>query len=132
MTRIGPALLSAKAALELGPRELHDGGPPVHVVRGEYRVAKGDEEGAHLTRRDLVSRLDRRLAGHRRGDPFMARVRRRVAITGERGERLAQAALRVEARMRHRHRVDEQRVAAEPLDLEAEPREHVAVRLEGL
>ena len=53
-----------------------------------------------------------------------------VAIAGERRQRLAQASLGIEARMRHRHAADEQRVSAEPLDLEAEPREHVAVRLE--
>src|SRR4051812_8737506 len=83
MTRMGPALLSAKAALELGPRELHDGRPTMTVVRRERRVAERNEECTHLAGGELVARLDRRLAGDGRGEPLVPRVRRRLSIAGE-------------------------------------------------
>src|SRR5258705_7764300 len=107
MTRMGAALLSAKAALELGPRELHDGGPAVHIVCGKRGVAERDEQRTHLARRELVTSLDRRLARDGRGESLVPRVRRRLAVTGECGEGLAKTALRIEARIRHRHGVDE-------------------------
>src|SRR3954447_3398889 len=103
MTRMGAALLSAKAALELGPRELHDRGSAMHVVRGRLRVAERDEECTHLAGRQLVTRLDRRLARDGRRKSLVTRMRRRVAVAGERRERLAQTAFGVEAWMRHRH-----------------------------
>src|SRR6187549_305812 len=102
-TGIVRALLPTKAALELGPRELDDGRATVDVVRGKPRLAQRDEERTHLGRRQLVARLDRRLARDGGGETLVTRVRRRRAISGERGERLAQAALGVEAGMRHRH-----------------------------
>ena len=45
-------------------------------------------------------------------------------------ERLAQTALGVEARMRHWHRVDDQRVTAKSFDLESQPLEILAIRIE--
>jgi len=48
MTRMTSRLLSAKAALELGPGQLHDRRPAVHVVRRKTCVAECDEECAHL------------------------------------------------------------------------------------
>src|SRR5215217_6518258 len=47
MTRIG-SLLSSKATLELGPRQLHDGRAAVHVVRRKRRLAQRDVQRAHL------------------------------------------------------------------------------------
>src|SRR4051812_26542552 len=69
-------LLPAKAALELGPRELHDGGAAVHVVRGQARLAECDEERAHLALRELVARLDGRLARDGRREALVPRMRR--------------------------------------------------------
>jgi hypothetical protein len=100
MTRIGVSLLSAKAALELGPGELHDRRPSVHVVRGQSRVAECNEERAHFALRKLVARLYRGLARHGRGKPLVLRVRRAGAITDEGRQRLAQTPLGVEPRMR--------------------------------
>src|SRR5215207_7226689 len=42
------SLLPSKPALELVPRELHDRGSPVHVVRGQRRPRELDEQRAHL------------------------------------------------------------------------------------
>jgi hypothetical protein len=67
-------------ALELGPGELHDGGSAVDVVRGELRGAERDEQGAHLTRRQLVARLDGRLACNGGGKTLVARMRARLPV----------------------------------------------------
>src|SRR5690349_7714669 len=99
MTGITRRSLPAKAPLELRPGELHDGGAAVDVVRGELRGTERDEQGAHLARRQLVARLDGRLACNGGGESLVARVRARVTVAGEGGERLAQATLGVEARM---------------------------------
>src|SRR4051794_6973952 len=87
------ALLATKTALELGPRELNDRRATVHIVRGQPRLAERDEQCAHLAGGQLVTRFDGSLARHRRGESLVARVGGRRAITRERGERLAQAAL---------------------------------------
>src|SRR5204862_1975462 len=122
-TGIATALLPTKAALELGPRELDDRRAAMDIVRRKPRLAERDEQRAHLGRRELVPCLDRGLARDRGGEALVPRVRRRRAITRERGERLAQAAFGIEARMRHRHAADEQCMPTEPLDLEAETNE---------
>src|SRR6185503_7589529 len=96
-------LFAAEASLNLVPRELHDRRAAMHVVRGKRRIAQRDEQRAHLSRRQRVARLDRRLARDRRGESFMARMRSRLAIAGERRERFAQTAFGIEAWMRHRH-----------------------------
>ena len=62
----------------------------------------------------------------------MAPGRGGEAVPGERVERVAQAALRVEARVRHGDCVHDQRVPAEAVDLEADAREEVAVLVERL
>ena len=54
------------------------------------------------------------------------------AIAGECGERFAQAPLGIEAGMRHRHRIHEQRVTTESLHLESQLLEGVAVGFEGV
>src|SRR6478672_7989206 len=66
--------LAAKAPLELGPRELHDRRPAVDVVRRQLRLAERDEQRAHLAGGELVARLDRRLAGDGRREPFVPGV----------------------------------------------------------
>ncbi len=54
------------------------------------------------------------------------------AISGERIQRLPQAAFSVEARVRHWNAVHYQCVAAETLDLEPQPLEVVAVRFKSI
>src|SRR5674476_24409 len=130
MMRRGSA--AAKPALDLGPGELHDRAAPVHVVRRERGRHEGDEERAHLARREDLPRLDRRLAGERRREPLVARRDAGIAVAAQRIERLAQTARRIEARMRHRDAADDERVPAEPLDLEAQLREELLMRLERL
>src|SRR5688500_11545200 len=129
MTRM---LASAKPALELVPGELHDRRAPVDVVGRQGRSAKGDEERAHLAKRENVSRLDGGLAGDGRGEPLVTRRGGRQAIPGQRIERIPQASLGVEPGMRHRHRMHDQCVAAELVDLESEAFHEVAIRLECL
>src|SRR4051812_37884719 len=121
-----------EASLNLVPGQLHDRRAAMDVVRRQRRIAQRDEQRAHLTRRQRVAGFDGRLARHRRCEPLMTRMCARLAITGERCERLAQTLLRIETRMRHRHGTNEQRVSAKAFDLEAEALEHLAMALERL
>src|SRR5207245_9735445 len=57
-----------KAPLQLALRQLHDGGPPVHVVRGERRREQPAHEVAHLRQLEVLSRLDRRPTGEHRSE----------------------------------------------------------------
>src|SRR5581483_8368454 len=123
---------AAESALNLVPGELHDGRATVHVMRGELRVAERDVERAHLARREEIARLDGRLARDGGREALVARVDAGLAVAGERGERLAHAAFGIEPRMRHRHGAHDERMTAEPLDLEPEPLEQLAIALEGL
>src|SRR5688500_4694756 len=127
MTR---TLSSAKSAIELVPRELHDRGASVHVVRRETRRRERQEQRAHLARREDVAGLDGRLARDGRGEALVPGRGARHAVAGERIECLAKAAQGIEAWMRHRHAGDDQRVSTEHLDLEAEQLERLAVALE--
>src|SRR6478672_4623303 len=88
--------LAAKAALELGPRQLHDRRAAMDVVRRQLGLTERDEQSAHLACRQLVARLDRRLAGDGRGQPLVARMRGGLPIARQRRERLAQTPLGVE------------------------------------
>src|SRR5260221_4682035 len=126
MTRIGALLLSAKATLELGPGELHYRGPPVDVVPRQSRLGERSEVGPHPALRELVARLDGRLACDRRRESFMTRVCRGVAVSGQRRKRFTQTPLRVEARVWHRHTVHEQRTAAEAFHFEPQGGGHRA------
>src|SRR4029453_1953336 len=125
-------LLSPEAAIELIPRDLHDRRSAVHVVRWQGGAGETHVERLHLSGRQDVTGLDRRLAGDRRGESLVPRCRARHAIARERIERIAQAPQRIEPRMRHRHGRHYDRVASEWLDLEAQLRERVTVRLEGV
>src|SRR6266571_6964802 len=69
ITRMLP---SAKSPLELVPRELDHRRSPVHVVGGKCRARERDEQRPHLTRRHLVSGLDRGLAGDGCRQPLVA------------------------------------------------------------
>src|SRR4051812_4485311 len=102
------------------------------VMRGQHRITKRDVQCAHLSGRKLITSLDRRLARDRRRKTLVPCVRPRIAVAGERRERITQAALGIEPRMRHRHRTDDERVPAEPLDLEPELLEQLAILLERL
>src|SRR3989442_12998681 len=69
-TRTGTRGRSAppKSPLQLALRQLHDGGPPVHVVRGERRREQPAHEVAHLRQLEVLSRLDRRPTGEHRSE----------------------------------------------------------------
>src|SRR5439155_20266928 len=69
-TRTGTRGRSAppKSPLQLALRQLHDGGPPVHVVRGERRREQPAHEVAHLRQFEVLSRLDRRPTGEHRSE----------------------------------------------------------------
>ncbi len=121
---------SPKSPLDLVPGELHDRAAPVHIVRRQRRGGERDEECAHLAGRKNLTRLDRSLAGERGRESLVPRRHASIAIAAQRVERLAQAAWRVEARMRHRHATHDQRMPSESLDLEAELLEQLLMRLE--
>src|SRR3989442_5004624 len=69
-TRTGTRGRSAppKSPLQLALRQPHDGGPPVHVVRGERRREQPAHEVAHLRQLEALSRLDRRPTGEHRSE----------------------------------------------------------------
>src|SRR5689334_19210220 len=129
MTR---TLLASETSIELIPGDLHDRGTAVHVVRGQRGIGETDVERLHLRRRQNVAALDRGLARDRRRQSLVARRGARHTIARESVERVAQTTQRVEPRMRHRYGRDDDRVAPERLDLEAELHERVAVRLESI
>src|SRR5438270_340341 len=107
----------SEAALELIPREVDDDRSPVDIVRGQLAVAQGDEECPHLRRRKHIPRLDRGLARDRRGEVLVARRRGGRPVAGEGGQRVTETTLRVEARMRRRHRVNDDCLPAEFAEL---------------
>src|SRR6185312_6067771 len=131
---VGPvitrSLTPAKASLELVPGQLHDGRPAVYVVRRQRRAREGRVERAHLVGRERVAGLDRGLARERGGEMLVTRRRRWRPVPGERGERVAQAARRIEAWVRHGDGADDERVSAESFDLEAEALEQGAMLIE--
>src|SRR4029450_4886910 len=92
MTR---TLLSPEAPIELIPRDLHDRRSAVHVVRWQGGAGETHVERLHLSGRQDVTGLDRRLAGDRRGESLVPRCRARHAIARERIERIAQAPQRI-------------------------------------
>src|SRR5260221_1052287 len=61
-------LSAAKATLQLGARQLHDGRPAVHVVRRELAREQPRNQLVHLRPRQRLPRLDRRAAGERGGE----------------------------------------------------------------
>src|SRR5512147_1467538 len=129
MTRI---LFTAKSAIQLVPRQLHDRRATVHVVRRKLCVTQRGEQRSHLALRKHFPALDRRFACNGRSEMLMTRRGARNAITGQRVERISQAAFGIESPMRHRHCVDDQRVASESLDLEAKLLEVLAICLERI
>src|SRR5437868_6631903 len=74
-----------EATLELIPREVHDGGTAVNVVRRQRAVAQRDEQRAHLRLRQRVAGLDGRLARNRRGQLLVPGRDRRLAVARQRG-----------------------------------------------
>jgi hypothetical protein len=117
-------------AIDLVPRHMDDRRPTMYVVRGKRRRAERGEQRAHFPGRELVARLDRRLARDGRRESFVSRRRARKSTPRQRVERLANAALGVESWVRHWDGANDQRVSAKPLDLEAERREEILVLLE--
>src|SRR4029079_3587181 len=130
---VGPQITrtsaSAETAVKLVPGQLHDRRATVDVVRGKRRVAQRGEQGTHLRGRQRVAGLDRRLASDRGGESLMPLVHAGLAVAGNRRQRLAKAALRIEARMRHWNGAKDEGMSAEPLDLKPKPVEHFTIPL---
>src|SRR4051812_20145015 len=74
-----------KAPFELIPRQMNDGGPAVHVVRGQLAVAQRDEQRAHLLLRHRVACFDCGLARHGGGEVLMPRRSRGAPISRQSG-----------------------------------------------
>src|SRR5438876_9112169 len=102
---VEPASPPSKATLELIPGEMDDGRPTVHVVRSQLALAQRDEQRAHFLRGKRVTGFDGRLAGDGGRKMLMTRRGRGRTVAGERRQRIAETALRVESRMRRRHRM---------------------------
>src|SRR5207302_7648827 len=73
---------AAKAALELVPREMHDGRPAMDVVRGKLRRRERDEQRAHLARRQYLAGPERALPRHGCRQPLMPARGGRVPVPG--------------------------------------------------
>src|SRR5215203_726472 len=73
-TAVGPTstgtLAPAKPALQLFPRELHDGGAPVHIVWWQIGAEEPQEQLAHLPLAQPVSRFHRRATRVCGGEAF--------------------------------------------------------------
>src|SRR4029079_10411236 len=121
------SLSTAKAALDFFPGEMDYRRATVNVMGGKSGIAQCSKQRAHFTLRQLFSRLDSGFARNRAREPFVPGGSARDAIPGQRVESLSQTTLGVEAWMRHRHGVDDQRVSTKTLDLEPETLEIVAI-----
>src|SRR5688500_10686436 len=121
---------SAKPAVNFLPREVDDCPAPLHVVRGELERKQRKLEGAHFAGRERIARLDGGLARNRRRQTLMSRRSAGEPAAGERIKGVADAPLRIEARMWHRDGANDERVSAKALDLEAERGEQVLMLLE--
>src|SRR5919108_4883718 len=121
---VGPQMMrrsvSAKPAVDLVPREMNDRGSTVHVVRWKHGRSERRVERAHLVGRERVARLDCRFACDGRCKSLVSLRVASEPVASERIESFAQTPLSVEARMRHRHGANDERVTAEPFDLKAE------------
>src|SRR2546423_4200185 len=122
----------AKPPLYFVPGEMNDRRAAVDVVRWKCRVAQRCEKRAHLTLGQFFSGLDCRFAGDGGGEAFMLGRRTGDPVAGQCVERLAQTTLGVEARMRHWNGIDDERMPAESFDLESQPLEVLAIRIERL
>src|SRR5438477_4116279 len=73
-TAVGPTMTGtlppAKPALQLLARKLHDGRPPVHVVRRQIGGEEAQQQLPHLALVERLTRLDRGAAGVGRGEPL--------------------------------------------------------------
>src|SRR5690348_11460061 len=104
-TPVGPTITgtnglgAAKAALQLGLGQLHDGRTPVHVVRRELAGEQALDQLALLDRREHLARLDGRAAGVGRGKPLELVVQTAEPVLGEIRYQLLETAPRIEALM---------------------------------
>src|SRR5258708_35585644 len=73
MTGTNGRSAAPKPSLQLGARQLYDGGPPVDVVRRQRGGEQPHHELAHLVGIEVTARLDRGAAGGGRGKPPPAR-----------------------------------------------------------
>src|SRR2546423_713277 len=133
---VGPQMMrslsSAKTPLDLVPGEMNYRRASVHVVCWQSGVSQRREQRSHLTLRQLVTGFDRRLARDCCGETLVLGGRPCDAVSSQRIERFPQAFLGVEARMRHWNGIHNQSVPTETFDLEADPLEVIAIRIERL
>src|SRR3954470_4805292 len=100
---VGPQMMrrlsAAKAPLNFVPGEVDDRRAPVDIVRRQSRVTQRREQRAHLSLRQLLASLDRRLAGDSRRQSLVLRGGAGDPVSGECIQRFTQAALGIESRM---------------------------------
>src|SRR5690349_9117660 len=138
-TPVGPTMTGTsgrsaapKPSLQLGARQLYDGGPPMDVVRGQRGGQQSYHELAHLVGIEMMSRLDRGAARVRRGEALQPVGPAAEAAAREIGHELLEAARRFEARMRIGRRRDDHAAARQRLQLEAHAAQQLAVRVDRL
>src|SRR5260370_12919192 len=72
MTGTNGRSAAPKPSLQLGARQLYDGGPPVDVVRRQRGGEQPHHELAHLVGIEVMARFDRGAAGVGRGKALQA------------------------------------------------------------
>src|SRR6185503_10768613 len=137
-TPVGPTMTgvrclvlgAAEPAFKFFPGKLDHAGAAVDIVRGERRAQESNHELAHLIRVERLPGLDRRATGIRRGEPFEPILPAAEPAPRQIGDQLLQAARRFEAGMRIRRGVHDNAAPREGLDLVADAREQLTMRLD--
>src|SRR5882757_9349654 len=113
-------------------RKLHHGRPAMNIVRGQCRREQSHDQLAHFLDVERLPSLDRGAAGIGRGEPLEPVLPAAEAAAGEIGDELLETARRLEPRMRVRRRVDHDAAPGERLDLVADPRQQLAMRVDRI
>src|SRR5512132_1702347 len=123
-------LAPAKTTLQLLARQLHDRGTAVHIVRRQVGGEELQQELAHLLLRERLARLHRGAAGERRREALQAISPPAEAAPREIGNHLSETRAGIEARVRRRHRVENDSPPAEGVDVESDAAQLLPVRLD--
>src|SRR6266550_4143690 len=112
--------------------QLDHGGAAVDVVRRQRCREEPHDQLAHLPRVERLSRLDRGSTRVGRSEALQPILPAPESPAGEIGDELLQAACGLEARMRVRGRVNDDAAAGERLDLVADARQQLPMRVDRI
>src|SRR5260370_27006757 len=98
MTGTNGRSAAPKPSLQLGARQLYDGGPPVDVVRRQRGGEQPHHELSHLVGIEVMARFDRGATGVGRGQALPAGGPTAGGAAGGSGHQLPETPRRLEAR----------------------------------